>query len=304
MSNIGEFVVDVKDLSKRYPGQAQPAVDSLSLKLGRGEIFGFVGPNGAGKTTTIKMLLNLVWPDSGGGTILGKDIIRDSVEVRRRVGFMSGEVRLWNAMRGDELLRFLLSLHGGGDRSRVQELCRTFELPLHRKVKTYSSGQKQMLALIAALGHTSRLLVLDEPTKGLDPTRKSELLDLVREQCREGGTAIVSSHVLSEIERICTRVGFIRRGRLLGDDEIDEVRKRLGSIVIASFQGEMDEERLRLPGVIGIRRRRGEFLLRVDGDGREVIRQLTSLPLAGLRYGSASLDELYEELYRDEKEKH
>lgn len=302
MSNLEDIIVDVKELSKQYPGQERPAVDRLSLHIRKGEIFGFVGPNGAGKTTTIKMLLNLAHPDNGGGTIFGFDIFRDSVEIRRNVGFMSGEVRLWGYMRGNELLHFLLSLHGGGDRYKTQELCSLFELPLQRKVKSYSSGQKQMLALIAALGHRSRLLILDEPTKGLDPTRKAQFLDLVEEWREEGGAVIISSHVLSEIERICTRVGFIREGRLIGTDEIEEVRKRLGSIIIAQFAESLGEKELELPGVRSIRRRGEEFILQVDEDGRKVIQSLADLPLTGLRYGRASLDDIYEELYRKNEE--
>ena len=301
MANENDLVIDVWGLTKRYRGLDRPAVRDLTLRLRRGDVFGFVGPNGAGKTTTIKMLLNLAVPDAGGGSILGLDIVRDSVAIRRRVGFMSGEVRLWNAMRGGELLRFLLSLHGGADEGLLEELNNRFRVPLDRKVKTYSSGQKQMLALTAAMAHPSELLLLDEPAKGLDPSKKAQFFELIERDRAGGGTALISSHVLSEIEAVCTRVGFIRRGLLLGDEEIEAVRGHLENVIIASFSEEPDEERLRgLPGVGEVRRHGVEFVFHVDGDARDALRALADLPLASLRYRSASLDDLYAELYMPE----
>ena len=303
MANENDLVIDVRGLTKSYRGMDRPAVSDLTLRLRRGEVFGFVGPNGAGKTTTIKMLLNLAVPDAGGGTILGFNIVGDSVEIRRRVGFMSGEVRLWNAMRGGELLRFLLSMHGGADEGLLEELNNRFNVPLERKVKTYSSGQKQMLALTAALAHPSELLLLDEPTKGLDPSKKAQFFELVERYRDGGGTALISSHVLSEIEAVCTRVGFIRRGVLLGDEEIEAVRGHLDKVIIASFTEEIDEERLRrLPCVSSVRKHGVEFIFQVDGDARDALRALADLPLASLRYRSASLDDLYTELYMPERD--
>ena len=302
MGNLEEPIVDVKDLTKRYPEQERPAVNKLSLRINRGEIFGFVGPNGAGKTTTIKMLLNLVAPDSGGGTIFGLDMCSDSVAIRRRVGFMSGEVRLYDAMRGGELLEILLSLHGGGDEARVERLIEKFDVPLHRKTKSYSSGQKQMLAMIAALGHSSDLLVLDEPTKGLDPTKKLLFLEEVAEWGNNAGAVIISSHVLSEIESICTRVGFIRDGVMLADEEIEATRRKLGSLIVASFDEGVEERHLQIAGVLGVRRRGNEFVVKTDpqADGRAVLRALAELPVQSLRFRSATLEDIYEGLYLDE----
>ncbi|HUX06626.1 MAG TPA: ABC transporter ATP-binding protein [Acidobacteriota bacterium] len=302
MDNVEELIVDVKGLTKRYPGTRHPAVDGLSLRIRRGEILGFVGPNGAGKTTTIKMLLNLAWPDSGGGRIFGYDIIRDSVAIRRRIGFMSGEVRLYNSMRGDELLRFLLSLHGGGDKERVRDLIEIFDVPLHRKIKSYSSGQKQMLAMLAALGHKSDLLVLDEPTKGLDPSKKMLFLEQVEKWPEQGGAVLISSHVLSEIEHICTHVGFIREGVMIADEEIEAVRSRLGSVIVATFEDSVEERHLMLAGVRRVIRRGAEFFIETggEGDGRAVLRALTELPVRSLRYRSATLEDIYEGIYLNE----
>jgi len=298
LSTMQEKLVELSELSKSYPGLDRPAVSKLSLTLRRGDIFGFVGPNGAGKTTTIKMLMNLAKPDGGSGKIFGLDIERDSVAIRRRIGFMSGEVNLWGSMRGKDLLSFLLSLHGGGDQQKLQDLCRRFEVPLDRKVKTYSSGQKQMVALLAATAHASDLLILDEPTKGLDPSKKTQFLELVQSWREQGGAVIISSHVLSEIEAICTRVGFIREGKLLGEEEIDRIKQELDNSIFVSFDTEITQAQLlALPGVAEVVSHGREFLLSVEGDGREVLRRLADMPVCSLRYRAAALDEIYEKLF-------
>ena len=291
-------IVEASDLSKRYSPKRPLAVDSLSLHLKAGEIFGFVGPNGAGKTTTIKMLMGMVLPDSGGGSILGMDILKDSVNIRKRVGFMSGEVKLYNHMKGLEVLAMTQRLHGGGNEKLLKKLIEQFDVPLNRKIKTFSAGQKQQLALIAALSHDSDLLVLDEPTKGLDPSKKKDFLDIIEKRGQQGAGVIISSHVLSEIESICTRVGFIREGILLGHNEIEHVREKLSDLIVVSFEREIDIASLKkIPEVEKIVEKGHEYIIHLKGEGGAVIKQLADLPLKSLRYRQASLDDLYENLY-------
>lgn len=298
MSAMDKPIIEVAGLTKSFQPDSPPAVANLNLQLRHGEIFGFVGPNGAGKTTTIKMLLNLIHPDSGGGKIFDMDIVRDSVAIRRRVAFMSGEVQLYKNMTGNELLDFILSLHGGGDPRLRGNLSRRFDVPLHRKTKTYSAGQKQQLALIAALSHRAELLILDEPTKGLDPSRKRDILDIILERGGEGAGVVISSHVLSEIESICTRVGFIREGVLLGQEEIAAVQQRLENLIVVTFEEEIRTERLAaLNGVSQVIRRGKEFILTVSDSGRAAVKQLADMPITSLRYRHATLDDLYENLY-------
>lgn len=298
MNSTDKPIVDVEGLTKRFQPDSPPAVTDLSLQLRQGEIFGFVGPNGAGKTTTIKMFLNLIHPDSGGGSIFGMDIVKDSVAIRQRVAFMSGEVQLYKNMTGNELLDFILSLHKGGDKGMRENLSRRFDVPLHRKTKSYSAGQKQQLALIAALSHKADLLILDEPTKGLDPSRKRDILDIILERGGEGAGVVISSHVLSEIESICTRVGFIRQGVLLGQEEIAAVQQRLANLIVVTFDQEVETDRLAvLSGVNEVHRRGKEYILTVADDGRAAVKQLADMPINSLRYRHATLDDLYESLY-------
>jgi ABC-2 type transport system ATP-binding protein len=207
-------------------------------------------------------------------------------------------------MRGTDVLSFLLSLHGGGDRQKVEDLCKVFDVPLERKVKTYSTGQKQMVAMLAALGHASDLLILDEPTKGLDPSKKAQFLEQVRSWRDHGGAVIISSHVLSEIEAICTRVGFIREGRMLGEEEIDEIRRELNKSIFVSFDDGITEEQLKaIPGVTDVSDHGLDWLLRIEGDGREVLKRLAEMPVRSLRYCAATLDEIYEKLFMGRKDR-
>lgn len=298
-----DIVVDLNNLTKCYSKSNPPAARDISFRIGRGEIFGFVGPNGAGKTTTIKMMLNLVTPTSGKGSIFGFDIIRDTLKIRRNTGFMSSETKLYMNMTGHDLLRFQKRLHKSADDTLMTQLCDQFNVPLQRRIKTYSTGQKQQLALIAALSHKSGLLILDEPTNGLDPTRKREFLELIHQRGKEGAAVIISSHVLSEIESICSTVRFIRQGEMLEPQTIEKARASLSNLIRVSFDEDVEEARLRFPGVVSINKNGAEFTLHLSCDGKDVIRRLTELPIKSLRYRSANLDDLYENLYMDKEGK-
>ena len=295
----GNRLVDLHNLTKYYRKNSPPAAKNISFGIEPGEIFGFVGPNGAGKTTTIKMMLNLISPSSGKGEIFGLDIVKDSLKIRREVGFMSSETKLYMNMTGDDLLKFQKRVHGNIDDSLMLELCNQFKVPLNRRIKTYSTGQKQQLALISALAHKSRLLILDEPTNGLDPTRKREFLELIHQRGKNGTAVIISSHVLSEIDSICSTVRFIREGQLLDHKVIQAAQARLSNLVKVSFSEEILPENLKFPGVEKVNKEGNEFTLHLSCDGRAIINKLTDLPLKSLRYRSANLDDLYESLYME-----
>lgn len=211
---------------------------------------------------------------------------------------MSGEVALYDQLSGREVIDLSLSLRSGNHSRRAEELKEVFKLPLSRKVKTYSSGQKQQLALIVALAPESELLILDEPTNGLDPSKKKLFLKQILRRGQEGATIIISSHILSEIESICTRVGFIRDGKLLEQNEIEAVRKRLSNLIVVSFVREIAIEKLEsIAGVESVIRKDKDYLLRLNGDHCSVLRLLADFPILSLSYQKTSLDELYDHLY-------
>ena len=196
----------------------------LDLQVEGQEVFGYLGPNGSGKTTTIRLLMGMIHPTSGSSHVFGLDCLRDSVEVKRKVGYLPGDVPQFGSLTGDEVVAYLGGMRGGVEGRRVQRIAERFDLDLSRRFREYSSGNKQKLAIVLAFMHRPDLLILDEPTSGLDPLNQQECYALLRETRDDGATVFLSSHILSEVEHVCDRVGIIRDGRLVRVAQLDELR--------------------------------------------------------------------------------
>ena len=197
----------------------------LDLQVAQQEVFGYLGPNGAGKTTTIRVLMGLIRPNAGSAYIFGLDCVRDAVDVKRKVGYLPGDVPQFGSLRGSEVVAYLGGMRGGVDRKVVRALSERFDLDLGRRFREYSSGNKQKLAIVLAFMHRPDLLILDEPTSGLDPLNQQEFYALLRETREAGATIFLSSHVLSEVEHVCDRVGILRAGRLVKVADLEELRR-------------------------------------------------------------------------------
>jgi ABC-2 type transport system ATP-binding protein len=217
-------VIETKGLSKLYG--KKPALVDLELSVKAGEVFGFIGPNGAGKTTTIRLLLDLIRPTSGTVSVLGLDPRRQGVALRRRIGYLPGELGLYEDLTGGELLRWLADLRGGAGLAAIEPLSERLALDLEHPIRSLSKGNKQKVGLVQAFMHEPELLILDEPTSGVDPLIQREFHELLHEARGRGQTAFVSSHVLSEVERIADRVGIIRDGRLVVVDDVGALKAR------------------------------------------------------------------------------
>ena len=200
-------------LTKDYG--AERGLFGLDLQVSEQEVFGYLGPNGAGKTTTIRLLMGMIRPTAGSGYIFGLDCARESVAVKRRVGYLPGDVPQFGSLTGGEVVAYLGGMRGGIDKGRVRSLAERFELDLGRRFREYSTGNKQKLAVVLAFMHRPDLLILDEPASGLDPLNRQEFYTLLREARDEGATVFLSSHILSEVEDVCDRVGILRQGRLV-----------------------------------------------------------------------------------------
>ena len=222
-----------KDLTKRY-GRAR-GVDGLNLEVHRGEVFGFLGPNGAGKTTTMRLLLDFVRPTRGQATVLGFDCHRHSVRVRRRVGYVPGEFTLYESLTGDQFLRHVAGLRGGVDQRVVDDLTRRLDCDLRRPIRELSHGNKQKICIMQALMNRPDVLLLDEPTTGLDPLVQQEFYRLVAEAGAEGRTVLFSSHILSEAERVCERVAIIREGRIVRVSTVAELNAAAWRRMVITF---------------------------------------------------------------------
>lgn len=218
------FAIETQNLTKSY-GRRR-GISDVSLQVQPGEIFGFLGPNGAGKTTTIRTLLGLLRPTSGSARVLAMDIRRDSIAIRARTGYLPGEVRLYPGLTGRQLIELSLTTRRVTSRSHLAAIEERLGVDLNRRLGQCSKGMRQQVALALAMAHDPELLVLDEPTAGLDPLMQVRVLDLLREQRRQGKTVFFSSHNLPEVESICDRVAMIRDGRLILVEEVQRLRER------------------------------------------------------------------------------
>jgi ABC-2 type transport system ATP-binding protein len=216
-------VIETQNLTKTYDKSKKPALSELTLRVNRGEIFGYLGPNGAGKTTTIRMLLDLIRPTSGHASVFGLDANRDSLAVRRRVGFLPGELALWDNQTASEIIRYFGRVRGGVDMAYVRDLADRLQFDLSKKMRAYSTGNKRKLGLILAMMHKPELLILDEPTSGLDPLMQQTFNQMMLEAQKSGQTIFLSSHVLSEVQAICDRAAILRDGQLQAVEEVEKL---------------------------------------------------------------------------------
>ena len=216
------LTIQAERLTKRYGHTV--ALDSLDLEIHEGEVFGYLGPNGAGKSTTISLLLGLIRPTSGSARIFGLDVRRDAREIHRRLAYVPSEANLWPALTGAETLRFFGNIHGSVDGTYRDVLVDRFELTLDKKVRAYSHGNRQKVGLIAAFAGRADLLLLDEPTTGLDPLMEQVFRTCVREARDRGQTVLLSSHILSEVEAVCDRVTMLRAGKIIETGRLDALR--------------------------------------------------------------------------------
>jgi len=201
------------------------ALNNVSLQVGEGEVFGYIGPNGAGKTTTIRVLLGILQATKGGAEVFGLDAWKDAVEIHKRIAYVPGDVNLWPNLTGGEVIDLFISLRGKIDKARRERMIKAFDLDPTKKCRTYSKGNRQKVALVAAFASDADLFILDEPTSGLDPLMGEIFVEQVLELKKNGRSIFLSSHILSEIERLCDRVGIIMKGNLIKTGTLEELKQ-------------------------------------------------------------------------------
>jgi len=283
--------IEARGLRKRFG--ATTALDGLDLTVRAGEVHAFLGPNGAGKTTTIRVLLGLLRKDGGEVSLLGGDPWRDATELHRRLAYVPGDVTLWPTLTGGEIIDLLSRLRGDGhDRKRRQELIELFDLDPAKKSRAYSKGNRQKVALIAALASDAELLVLDEPTSGLDPLMESAFRDCVSAERANGRTVLLSSHILAEAEALADRVTIIRAGRTVETGTLDELRHLSRTTIDAELNGPLSLDDL--PGLHDAVLEAGRLRCEVDAaDLNEVLRRLTAVGVRTLTVRPPTLEELF-----------
>lgn len=229
-----ETIIRTKGLTKKYGNKT--VLDNLDLEVKKGEVLGYLGPNGAGKTTTIRLLLGLIQPTAGEAIILGKDVTKHAADIHEHIAYVPGETNLWPSLSGAETLKFIANLHGHIDEAYQKELIAKFEFDPNKKVRAYSKGNRQKIALIAAFASRADLLVFDEPTSGLDPVMAKVFRDEVLAAKERGQTVFLSSHILEEVEELCDRIAVLREGKLAELGTLDELRHLSAVTVEATFK--------------------------------------------------------------------
>jgi ABC-2 type transport system ATP-binding protein len=289
--------IETKGLTKDY-GAAHGIFD-LDLTVLEGEVFGYLGPNGAGKTTTIKLLMGMIHATRGSATILGLDADRDAVPLKRKIGYVPGELPQFGGWRGSEIVAYIAGLRGDLTDGDVEAVAKRLDLDLGRKYREYSHGNKQKLALLLAFAPKSALLILDEPTSGLDPLHQQEFYGLVRDARARGATIFISSHVLSEIEHVCDRVGIVREGHLATVGQLDQLAGMRAHRIEIVFAGAPPVERIRaVPGFeqVAVEDHRVTGMFR--GEFEPLLAALASSRVTKFESREPSLEEIFLGFYR------
>ena len=300
----GTPVIEIERLRKFYKGK-YCGVDGVDLEVYQGEVFGFLGPNGAGKTTTIRILLDLIRADSGSARVFGLDIRKDSEEIRRRTGYLPGELGFYENVAAQEMVRYFGTLCGSINPGIVKDLTDRLGIDLSRRIREYSKGNKQKLGILLAFLFDPELVILDEPTSGLDPLHQKELYEFMAAESRNGRTIFMSSHVLSEVERVCDRVGIIREGKIVAVERIETLKAKMGQIVTVDFDEEFNAEDFEIPGVSKMEVSGRTLSLHITGNHDGILKALSQHKITKFLAEEYSLDDLFLEYYHkgDENDK-
>jgi ABC-2 type transport system ATP-binding protein len=287
-------IIEVDHLTKYY-GKSRGIVD-VSFNVEEGEIFGFIGPNGAGKSTTIRLLLSLIYPTSGSAKIFGKDCIEFGPELRQDIGYLPSEVFYYEGMRVLELLEYSASFYKRDCSQRLHELAEIMELDLKRRIDDLSYGNKKKVGIVQGLLHSPKLLLLDEPTSGLDPLMQRTFFDLVREENKKGVTVFFSSHILGEVQRLCSRVAIIKEGSVIETQDIKTLQRDNYKKIRIEAPG-LDERRFAIDGVMNLQKDDGAVHFFFKGNINKMMDIISQQPITDVTIEEPTLEEIFMHYY-------
>lgn len=288
-------VIEIEHLTKYY-GHSRGIVN-VNFAVPEGEIFGFIGPNGAGKSTTIRILLGLIFPSSGKATLFGRDCIREGPEVRKQVGYLPSEVFYYDNMRVMDLLKYSASFYEKVDLNRISSLAETLDLELHRKIDDLSYGNKKKVGIIQGLLHQPRLIILDEPTGGLDPLIQQRFFELIREENRNGATVLFSSHILSEVQKLCSRVAIIKEGSIISIEDIKALHNNNYKKFRIDLSQAINPDYFDMNGVADLNYEGSSISFLFKGDINAMIHRLQGVQVSNLTVEEPSLEEVFMHYY-------
>jgi ABC-2 type transport system ATP-binding protein len=291
-------IIDITDLSKFY-GKIR-GVEHVNLQIGEGEIFGFIGPNGAGKSTTIRILLNLIFPTGGSARIMGMDVIRETKKIKHHVGYIPSDANAYSSMDVHEFLSYCIRFYQVMNGThRIAELSELFELDLKRKIGELSMGNRKKVSIVQSLLHNPKLLILDEPTMGLDPLMQAKFFELLRSENQKGMTIFFSSHILSDVQMICKRVAIIKEGKIIKLEDIETLRKKQLKKVHIEFSDQVNKEDFRINGIEHVYSGASNTLsFMYPGDINELVRLLAVRYLVNVTIEEPSLEEIFMHYYK------
>jgi ABC-2 type transport system ATP-binding protein len=287
-------IIEVNHLTKYY-GKSRGIVD-VSFNVDEGEIFGFIGPNGAGKSTTIRLFLSLIYPSSGDAKIFGKDCIQFGPELRQDIGYLPSEVYYYEGMKVLDLLKYSASFYKKDCSKRLYELAEIMELDLHRRIDDLSYGNKKKVGIVQGLLHQPKLIVLDEPTSGLDPLMQRKFFNLIREENKGGATIFFSSHILGEVQRLCSRVAIIKDGSVINIQDIKSMqRDNYKKVRIVS--DDADGSRFQIEGVSNLEKHNGELSFFFKGDINRMMKLISAQAVNDVIIEEPTLEEIFMHYY-------
>jgi ABC-2 type transport system ATP-binding protein len=287
-------IIEVNDLTKFY-GKAR-GIENVSFNVEDGEIFGFIGPNGAGKSTTIRLFLSLIYPTSGEVKIFGKDCIKDGPEIRQEIGYLPSEVFYYDRMRVNDLLKYSASFYKKDCTERTRELADIMELDMKRRIDELSYGNRKKVGIVQGLLHQPRLILLDEPTSGLDPLMQQKFFALIRNENKRGATVFFSSHILSEVQKMCSRVAIIKEGRIVSIQDIKTMQKDNYKKIQVSG-GNVDSKLFNVDGVTKLEQSSGSVNFFYRGDINAMLKLITEREVTDVTIEEPTLEEIFLHYY-------
>lgn len=292
-------IIDISDLSKFY-GKAR-GIEHINLEINEGEIFGFIGPNGAGKSTTIRLLMNMIFPTGGSAKIMGMDVIRETKNIKSQIGYIPSDANAYSSMNVHDFLAYCVRFYNvqNGEK-RISELSQLFELDLSRKIADLSLGNRKKVSIVQSMLHSPGLLILDEPTTGLDPLMQSVFFELLRSENKRGMTIFFSSHILTEVQMLCKRVAIIKEGKIIQLEDIDNLRKKQLKKVTIEFGDHLNIQNFAIPGIENVTTGPGNLIsCMYSGNINELVAFLTGKNILNLMIEEPSLDEIFLHYYKN-----
>jgi ABC-2 type transport system ATP-binding protein len=292
-------VIEIKNLTKNY--NKSRGILGVNLKIEQGEIFGFIGPNGAGKSTTIRTLLGLIYPTSGSAQIFGKSCI-EHPEIREELGYLPSEVFYYDNMRVIDLLKYSASFYKKDCTNRIKELAEIMDLDLKKKIDDLSFGNKKKVGIVQGLLHEPKLIILDEPTSGLDPLMQQKFFDLIAQENQKGATIFFSSHILSEVQKMCSRVAFIKEGRIIKTEKMSTLQENNYKRINIETKSKLTSDMINLNGInkVEIKGNSANFIFK--GNINSIMKKLSELDLKNISIEEPDLEELFLHYYTKEEE--